>query len=243
MGLDSNRSALDKHSETTQLAYSQELVSVYDQRHFGGATGQFILERDLDAVAALLPKPPARVLDVPCGTGIYLAALTDNGYSMVGGDASQHMLDAAAERRTEAVLLPCDIYQLPFEADSFDATITLRLLSHFDQSALLPILQELGRVVHPGGRVIFDTFSWSPRHLPILKRVLHSDHIHPIRPTAVATLVAEAGLKVVDRRSLYLFSPLLQRKLPLGVVKVLAHLERCVPDGLLLRTFWSCTKR
>lgn len=227
---------------STQLAYSRDLVGVYDRRHFGGPAGQYILERDLAALGALLPPPPCRVLDVPCGTGIYLAALEASGYDMVGGDASEPMLETTRARGVRAALHPCDINHLPYDDDSFDASITLRLFSHFRAPALPPMLAELRRVVRPGGRLIFDTFAWSPRQWPLFNRVLNSSYMYPIAPTAVESLIAGAGLRVSDRQRMYLFSPLWQRRLPLGIVKALAAVERITPKGALLRTFWACTR-
>ena len=65
----------------------------------------------------------------------------------------------AARVRSSVVL--ADAFQLPFRDDAFEAVVTLRLLFHYAE--VEPIVREMARVCKPGGVVIFDTASWSPR--------------------------------------------------------------------------------
>lgn len=226
----------------TQKAYSQELAERYDRRHFGGRTGYYILQKDCAALATLLPPAPGRVLDIPCGTGIYTEQLVALGYQVVAADASEPMLAIAAGRGTGAETRLCSIHNLPFDDNTFDATVTLRLFSHFDEEETLRGLCELRRVTRPGGRVIFDSFRWTPRRWPILRRFMVQSYIHEMAPAEVESLIQGAGLRKVAAETRYLFSPIWQRKLPYPVLRTLTAVEPLLPDRWLLRTFWACTK-
>ena len=52
-------------------AYTEALSQAYDERHFGGKSGQHILERDCSALWSLLDGTYSYVLDVPCLKGIH----------------------------------------------------------------------------------------------------------------------------------------------------------------------------
>jgi ubiquinone/menaquinone biosynthesis C-methylase UbiE len=98
------------------------------------------------------------VLDVGCGTGDdarALAELVAPGGHVVGVDRSQTMVEEAL-RRASGLGLSLD-YQvadaaaLPFPDDRFDAGHIDRVLHHLPDPA--PVVAELVRVVHHGGRI------------------------------------------------------------------------------------------
>lgn len=226
----------------TEKAYSQDLAERYDHRHFGGRSGRYIVLKDRVALAALLPPPPGRVLDIPCGTGIYTVQLAELGYDVVAADASEPMLRIADQRNSGATPQLCSVHALPFASDAFDAAVTLRLFSHFTPAETALALSELKRVVKPGGRVIFDSFRWTPRRWPVLRRFMAQGYIHEIAPAKVGKLIGEAGLRVAATETRYLFSPIWQRKLSYPLLRSLTAVEGLLPEPWLLRTFWACTK-
>jgi ubiquinone/menaquinone biosynthesis C-methylase UbiE len=227
---------------STERAYSPQLSEAYDRRHFGGRSGQFILSKDTAALQALLPPAPGLVLDIPCGTGAYTAQLANLSYAIVAIDASAPMVQITAARQTNAAMGLAGIHDLPFASDSFDATVTLRLFSHFSRGEIAQALRELRRVIKPGGRMVFDSFRWTPRRLPVLRRFVAQSYIQEIAPDRMAALIAEAGLRVTATDVRYLFSPIWQRKLPYPALRTLTAVEATLPERWLLRTFWACTK-
>ena len=90
--------------------------------------------------------------------------------------------------------------------------------------------------------MIFDSFRWTPRRWPLLRRFMAQDYIHEIAPADVESLIQDAGLRVVATESRYLFSPIWQRRLPHRLLQVLTAAEMQLPDRWLLRTFWACTR-
>lgn len=109
------------------------------------------------------------VLDLATGTGDIAALTIDThpGAKVVGGDFSLNMLSEAKKRfSTETIRWQaCDANQLPFADNTFSAVTFGYLLRNVD-SALM-VLQEVHRVLKPGGRVVcLDT-------TPPVKNVLY----------------------------------------------------------------------
>lgn len=225
-----------------QKAYTEILVDSYDYRHFGGKSGQLILQRDCRALESLLEPPSGPILDIPCGTGVYAMAYRRKGYGVVAADASVPMLELVGQREAELPRVLCDINHLPFREGSLDAVTTIRLFSHFSKDDMERGLLELARAIRPGGRVVFDTFRWTPRQWPVFRRFLDKGQIVVISPSAVEKMIETAGLSQVDARHLYLFSPILLRRLPYWLLRGLFLMEKLLPQRWLLRTFWACTK-
>lgn len=228
---------------TKTKAYSKDLAQGYDAHRFSGKSGQFILHKDTEALHSLLPASGGLLLDIPCGTGVYAATLSSNGHRVVAADASFPMLQITGQAVSGLPRVLCDINHLPFKNDTFDNIITLRLFSHFAKDDIARMLGELKRVVRPGGHLIFDSFRWSPRHWPILRNFLEQSYIHILPPQEVEQMINAVGLQKLDERWRYLFSPILQRKLPFFALRALTGLEDRLPRHWLLRTFWACTKQ
>jgi SAM-dependent methyltransferase len=60
---------------------------------FWRAAGASMAQADLEVITKLLPAPPARVLDVPCGDGRITRPLQRAGYDVVGVDIVQQEPD------------------------------------------------------------------------------------------------------------------------------------------------------
>jgi ubiquinone/menaquinone biosynthesis C-methylase UbiE len=104
------------------------------------------------------PQPGQKVLDVGCGTGLFLKALANDqtGLDLTGLDLSEPMLvqarrGAAAGRSPAPVFVQGSVYEMPFDAGSFDVALNT-ISCHF---YLEPVraFREIARVVRPGGRL------------------------------------------------------------------------------------------
>jgi ubiquinone/menaquinone biosynthesis C-methylase UbiE len=98
----------------------------------------------------------ARVLDVGCGPGSYLAALAacDASFVVTGMDLSAGMLDTARDAGI-AQLAVGDATALPFADDAFDGVMANHMLyhvEHIDQA-----VSELRRVLHADGVLLAVT--------------------------------------------------------------------------------------
>ena len=96
-----------------------------------------------------------RILEVGCGTGSLLTELLQRGYKAYGVDASPRML-TQARKKVEAVgfqgrVLQADIQHLPFPDNSFETIISTFPTNYI---ADLEVLNEIQRVLYPGGRLV-----------------------------------------------------------------------------------------
>ncbi len=110
----------------------------------------------------VLSKDGARALDIACGTGdLSLALAGATGAQIIGTDFCRPMLELAARKTAltgeQIPLIESDALRLPFADQSFEAvTIAfgLRNLASVEGG-----LQELFRVLKPGGRAAILEFS------------------------------------------------------------------------------------
>jgi ubiquinone/menaquinone biosynthesis C-methylase UbiE len=91
-------------------------------------------------------------LDIGCGNGALLNALSERIESGVGVDESSSILERARAKNAEITNLKfqkIDGPTLPFEDDSFDVVISLMSFRYLDWD---PLLGEIKRVTKPGGK-------------------------------------------------------------------------------------------
>ncbi len=112
------------------------------------------------AIAAELGEPPARVLDVGCGTGRLARALAERGQRVWGVDPSDAMLEQARAVPARGVAFRRAVAEaLPFRDASFDGAVLRQAVHLVDRPRAFA---ELARVLRPGGHVVVATFH--PEH-------------------------------------------------------------------------------
>jgi SAM-dependent methyltransferase len=225
-------------------AYKGKTAIDYNLRRFSGVGGQYINRRELDTVIQMLPDTPQTVLDVPTGTGRVSIELMGRGYHVTSLDLSPDMLEIVRVSSSDTIgLIRADAHSLPIVAGSFDACVCLRYL-HFYSPERRPqaerLIQELARIVRPGGTVIIDSNRWSPRHMKIGGKQLSSVYFHP--DAEMAELLTLAGLHVTNREAMFFVAPLLYRHLPNLGIRFLHKLEAALPVNWRVRVFWQCRK-
>jgi len=106
-------------------------------------------------------RDASRVLEVAAGTGLVTESLARSAREVVATDYSAAMV-ATLEARVRAAGLQnvrceqADVYDLRFDAESFDAVVAANVLHLVPD--LVAALAALRRVVRPGGRVIVPTY-------------------------------------------------------------------------------------
>jgi SAM-dependent methyltransferase len=115
------------------------------------------------AVHSLPVLPPrVRVLELGCGNGKTLSALSHCGLNVTAIDSSPRAVQLAyqASRGTgvESVMV-ADILKMPFCEGSFGAVFAFHILGHLSAADRAGSLQELCRVTGPSGHIYFRDFS------------------------------------------------------------------------------------
>jgi SAM-dependent methyltransferase len=100
--------------------------------------------------------PGQRVLEVGCGSGVFLRAAADRGADVVGLDASEALVELARKRVPEADLRVGELQFLPYEDDVFDVVAGFN--SFFFAADIVAALREAGRVAKAGAPVVIQVW-------------------------------------------------------------------------------------
>jgi SAM-dependent methyltransferase len=111
-------------------------------------------------VERLRARPPVRLLETGCGTGIvtYAAADAFPHAEIVATDVSGAMLDFAKAKRPDAKIVwrEADAQALPFAAATFDTVMCAFGVMFFPDKR--QAFREAKRVLAPGGRFVFSVW-------------------------------------------------------------------------------------
>jgi ubiquinone/menaquinone biosynthesis C-methylase UbiE len=114
----------------------------------------FYTARFSDAIRLLNGKT-GKLLDVGCGSGIFLPELSRHCESLTACDFHPNLNLTAEMLRAESVtasLVPSDARALPFQSEAFDAIVCMSVLEHIHD--LDSAASEFFRVLRPGGVAI-----------------------------------------------------------------------------------------
>lgn len=116
--------------------------------------------RDL-ALFALGDVRGKTVLDVACGSGLYMVVLGFMGASVAGQDLSSSAIAEAREALTRyglsGKLQTGDAAQLLFQSSTFDAVFSADFVEHISFDLKRAFLKEVFRVLKPGGVLVVKT--------------------------------------------------------------------------------------
>ena len=196
------------------------IAPVYDAMNRVMTLGLDRRWRRLTAEAVV--RPGDRVLDACCGTGdLAVAARAAGGDPVTGLDFSERMLERARGKSDAIQWVRGDMLELPFADASFDAvTVGFGVRNIEDLEAGL---RELGRVLHPGGRLgvleitrprgLLRPFFrlWFDVLIPVAGKVLPGGKAYTYLPASVrrfpgpedlSTLMERSGFERVEFRRL-----------------------------------------
>ncbi len=147
-------------------------------------------------------QPENRVLDVGCGTGVLLEALSNTtpGTLLAGVDPSADMLAVARQRLDETVSLKQSYAEkLPFPEEEFDVVISTNALHYFRNppGALL----EMYRVLAPDGRIAIT--DWCDDYLAcksidFFLRMFNRAHFRTYGQQQCRTFLEQVGFTVTQ---------------------------------------------
>jgi SAM-dependent methyltransferase len=143
-----------------------------------------------------------RVLDVGCGSGVFLRLAADRGAHVFGLDAAETLIAIARTRVPEGDFRVGDMQFLPYEDDSFDLVTGFN--SFFFAADMAAALREAGRVARPEAPVVIQVWGRPERcDLEAMKAAVTpftpggSEIRRPPdfwKPGVLESIAAEAGL-------------------------------------------------
>lgn len=149
-----------------------------------------------DAAEALLGPATGelRVLDAGCGTGANLlwAADLTRTRPLHGADLVPEAVGVARRATGDvAELVTASTTALPYADASFDLVLSVDVLQHLPDAAATQALQELTRVLAPGGRLLVRTnAAFGRRHVP------QREDWRLYSPATLTAALQAAGLRV-----------------------------------------------
>jgi ubiquinone/menaquinone biosynthesis C-methylase UbiE len=138
------------------------------------------------------------VLDVGCGTGIYVDFLARAGHDAHGVDYTEPLIRFAQERHLGRFTV-ADAYALPFPDASIDTVMALDLLEHVDD---IRVLKEMKRVARR--RVIVVVPATAPPELEesglLYRHYVDQSHVRYYGEEDVRALYRNAGMAISEAR-------------------------------------------
>lgn len=128
-------------------------ANLYDRQHGSvGAQGDDLVERVRAVIEARAVGAALRILDLGCGTGAHLDALSALG-DVTGVDSSPALIEQAQANHPAANLVRADLCALPFK-DAFDVAFSNAVFHWMpDQVALL---QSVAAALIDGGMLVVE---------------------------------------------------------------------------------------
>jgi tellurite methyltransferase len=135
--------------------------------------------------AETLP-PGAHILDVGCGVGRHAVYLGGCGFAMAGVDISPTGVlmtqEACAERQIPFEGKVSDMTTLPWPDATFDAALSTSTIQHHRRADIKRALDEVRRVLKPGGIFMADLLSTSTRMYQRMRDQVAAGEIVEVEP-------------------------------------------------------------
>lgn len=133
-------------------------------------------------------------LDIGCGRGEWLELLAANGWTGIGVDSNESMLEQATPAGITTILEDGLAYLQRCEDQSFDLVTAFHVVEHVSNDTLISLLKQIRRVLMPGGLVILETPN--PENLTVSSWSFHMDPTHqaPIPPALLQYFVTSVDL-------------------------------------------------
>ena len=214
---------------------------------------QAILDQEIWAILSVDERAGKKffrnnpVLELGIGSGAITTNLKTKieNSSIVGVDVSKSMLKVCKRNLSEnsdqigdASFLVGDIFHLPFRSLSFDSVLTIRLIPNLEQNS--SALQEVARILRPGGQIIFDIYNrMSPMSLldtalnSILRRK-KKPYKHTCDLDSVVKKCEASGLLVTSYVECLFLPEGFVRFVPKQLLRFTMFVDRVVSNLLLL---------
>ena len=140
---------------------------------------------------------PARLLDMGCASGFFVAEAQRAGFDVVGADASDWMISRARLRCPNAKFVVGSLESLSFDAE-FDVITLWDVLEHVHSPRL--VLERLHGWLKPGGSLLMsmpNAASLVARTLGPRWVLLLREHLWYFAPDTIAKLLPQCGFTFV----------------------------------------------
>lgn len=130
-----------------------DVAAIYDHRYGQGKGRQYYAHLTRQVLSWL--EPGGLLLDIGCGTGLFIERYQRSDRQAVGLDISRGMIERARDRCPESEFLVGTAEALPFRENTFDSVASLLAFSYIRHPASM--VEDVYRILRPGGRFALCT--------------------------------------------------------------------------------------
>jgi ubiquinone/menaquinone biosynthesis C-methylase UbiE len=185
--------------KSAEIAFFDAQAEQGDYNVFTEAASRKIIDA---FVACTGLKPPARVVDLGCGSGAFTRILTDRGFAAEGVDISPQLIALARRLHPHIPFSEGDVEALVLPDASFDGVLLSGIVHHLPHPSRCAA--EVQRILKPGGWFFaFDPNRLNPfmylyrdRSSPFYSSVGVTENERPVMAKEVARVFSAAGLRV-----------------------------------------------
>jgi SAM-dependent methyltransferase len=140
----------------------------------------------------------APVIDLGCGRGEWLELLTESGIAASGIDNNTLQVRQCTDRGLNAAEADLFVYLQNLPDESAGAVTGFHIIEHLPFNALVTVLNEVLRVLRPGGVAIFETPN--PENVIVGSNYFYLDptHRHPLPTELMEFLFKNRGFENVE---------------------------------------------
>lgn len=154
------------------------------------------------ALVGLDIRPETTVLDLCCGSGQTTQVLVGRSHHVTGLDASPRSIRRAKQNVSSATFVEGWAENMPFPNGQFDVVHTSAALHEMNPVQLRQILQEVYRVLKPGGVFTFSDFHQptNPLVMPgiaLFFWLFETETAWQMLATDMTALLAEVGFQTI----------------------------------------------
>lgn len=133
-------------------------IPLYDKyaRVYAENTNLKLLQFQLNKFISMLKKK-AKILDVGCGCGRDAEYFKSEGFSVIGIDLSEGMLNEAKNKVKDAELIKMDMRKLDFKKNTFNGIWCVASLLEIQKNEVVQVLKEFNKVLKKEGILFIST--------------------------------------------------------------------------------------
>ncbi len=147
--------------------------------------------------------PDMPVLDLGCGRGEWLELLSWNGMSGAGVDGNRVMVSLCQELKLSVVQRDLVTYLRSLQPESLGAVTAFHVVEHLPFPILIAMIDEVTRVLRPGGICIFETPNPANLRVGACTFYLDPTHRNPIPKELLSFLLEARGLCRIETLELH----------------------------------------
>ncbi len=136
------------------------------------------------------------VLDIGCGSGIFLKLLQERGVDGTGIDSSEDAVARCREQNLHAILTDAMKY-LSECGTRYDGVFCSHIVEHIQPDTLMQLLDAANRILKPGGKIIIITPHFGD--ISVMSELFWLDisHVRPYPLPLLRLLLEHAGFTIL----------------------------------------------